>query len=172
LAVAFSFVSAGFDPAFGQEDVTPLQFLKAREAGLKGSRGDVYIGKVMTLFYPAHGVEVGKTYPPFLLELTDVLKTPLRKNYRLVLKGFSDSSGDAENDIRLSRERAESLKALLMNTYYMNGKRITIEARGNADPIASNETLAGRSRNRRVEIHVYGDISEAVRFLELEEEGR
>ena len=123
----------------------------------------------MTLYYPARGVMADKKYHPYLLELTDVLKTPLRKNYRLTLKGFSDRSGPADVNMRLSIKRVESLKTLLVKVYLMKGERISLEAHGEAEPVASNETVEGRSRNRRVEIHVNGDITEAVRFLESEE---
>jgi len=47
-----------------------------------------------------------------------------------------------------------------------------MEAYGEADPVASNDTMEGRERNRRVEIHVFGDVSEAVRLMGLEEEKR
>ena len=156
-------------PIGSRMETTPLQFLKAEEARQKEARGDVYLGKVMTLYYPAKGVTADKKYHPYLLELTDILKTPLRKNYRLTLKGFSDKSGPADVNMQLSRERAESLKTLLVKVYLMKGERISHEAHGEAEPVASNETMEGRSRNRRVEIHVHGNITEAVRFLESEE---
>ena len=72
----------------------------------------------------------------------------------------------------LSLKRAEKLKRLLMGKYYMDEKRITTEGHGEADPVASNATAEGRGLNRRVEIHVHGDVSEAVRFIEKQEEAR
>jgi len=157
---------------YREASVTPLQFLKSQEAEHRGSRGEVYLGNVMTLYYPSTGVKADARVYPLLLELTDVLKTPLRQNYRLVLKGFSDSRGPAELRLRLSRERAETLKDLLVKKYYMKKERIITDAYGDAHPAASNETMEGRARNRRVEIHVYGDVSEAVRFMGAEEEKR
>ena len=56
--------------------------------------------------------------------------------------------------------------------YYMPKERITFEGHGADIPVASNATAEGRRLNRRVEIHVYGDVSLAVRFIELEEEAR
>ena len=46
----------------------------------------------------------------------------------------------------------------------MKEARITAEGFGVEEPVASNETREGRGLNRRVEIHVYGDVSDAVRF--------
>ena len=149
-----------------QRLTTPLQFLKEQEIKNKDFKGEVYLGRVMTLTYPVTGSGADKKYHPLLLELTDVLKTPLRKNYRLVLKGFTDSRGREESNLRLSRNRAEDLKKLLIRKYYMKKERITIEAYGSAGQVTSNETAEGRSLNRRVEIHVHGDVSEAVRFID------
>jgi len=165
ITLLFCVLTGGHNLTFGRKDLTPLEFLKAREAEHKGEKGEVYLGKVMTLTYPAYRIAADETYHPFLLELTDVLKTPLRNNYRLVLKGYSDRSGAAETNLTLSRKRAESLKHMLIQKYYMKGERIAAEGYGDTDPVASNKTVEGRRRNRRVEIHVHGDITEAVRFI-------
>jgi hypothetical protein len=152
---------------FGME-LTPLDFLKDQERRHRAQKGEVYLGKVMTLNYPTSAVEPGREYNPLLLELTDVLKTPIRKNYRLVLKGYSDAGETKGPDLRLSALRAERLKSALSQTYGLDGSRISAQGLGNAGPISRNETPEGRSLNRRVEIHVHGDVSEAVRFIESE----
>lgn len=147
-------------------ETTPLGFLKKQEVLHRDEGGEVYLGKVMTVNYEAYALEMDPRYHGLVLELTDVIKTPLRKNYRLVLRGYSDNSGPPEKNLALSRERAEHLKTTLTRKYFMDGKRITTEGYGEKDPVASNESARGRSLNRRVEIHVYGDVSEAVRFSE------
>jgi type VI secretion system protein ImpK len=53
----------------------------------------------------------------------------------------------------LSRARAESVARLL--AAHVPADRIRADGRGDADPIAPNDTPAGRARNRRVEITVY-----------------
>ena len=68
--------------------------------------------------------------------------------------------------MRISLLRARRLKMLLIEKYYMDEKRITTQGHGEADPVASNETAEGRRSNRRVEIHAYGDVSRAVRFID------
>ena len=84
----------------------------------------------------------------------------------MVIKGYSDNSGDAHDNLELSVNRAEKLKELLIKKYYMNGERISTEGYGEADPVAPNNTHEGRFHNRRVEIYIYGDVSEAVRFID------
>ncbi|MEW6669296.1 MAG: OmpA family protein [Thermodesulfobacteriota bacterium] len=151
---------------FAQTEPSPLQFLKEQERKNKDQKGEVYLGKVMTLIYPAYKAEPPQSYHLLLLELTDVLKTPLRENYRLVLKGYSDSSGSPEDNTLLSRRRADTLKKTLVRKYYFSESRITAEGFGASAPVAPNETPEGRRLNRRVEIHVYGNVSEAVRFTD------
>ena len=155
--------------ALALPDRTPLELLKAREWLNRDAEGEVYLGKVMALLYEAYAAEADEAYHPYLLELTDVLKTPLRSSYRLVLKGYTDTSGDREANTALSRKRAKRLKQTLVKDYYFDGERISVEGCGPEDPVASNDTDWGRSRNRRVEIHVYGDVSQAVRFVTPEE---
>ncbi|MFC1824870.1 OmpA family protein [Thermodesulfobacteriota bacterium] len=156
--------------SFGQVETTPLQFLKQQEMKHREIRGEVYLGNVLTLNYPAYSEEAPAKYHALLLELTDVLQTPLRKSYRLVLKGYTDSRGSADINLKLSRQRGEKLKGMLIKKYYMPKERITFEGHGADNQVASNATAEGRRQNRRVEIHVYGDVSQAVRFIETEEE--
>ena len=71
---------------------------------------------------------------------------------RIVLMGFSDSSGDEKMNQSLSLVRASKLEKAL-NTYGLN---ITaVEGFGAKLPIASNKTKWGRSKNRRVEVWVF-----------------
>jgi len=151
---------------FAQTKTTPFGLLKEHEIMRKDSKGVIYLGKVMTINYKPNSLEVNPIYYPLLLELTDVLKTPSRKNYYVTLKGYTDTSGSREANLRLSERRAEFLKKLMVQKYYMKAERIKIKGFGIADPVASNEKAEGRRLNRRVEIHIYGDVSEAIRFLE------
>lgn len=69
----------------------------------------------------------------------------------LAVTGYTDSTGSKAYNMKLSERRAESVKA------YLVGKgvavdRITIKGEGEANPVASNKTKAGRAQNRRVEI--------------------
>ncbi|MBN2062658.1 MAG: OmpA family protein [Deltaproteobacteria bacterium] len=152
--------------SIGQDDVSPLEFLKEQELRNKDNKGEIYLGKVMTILYPAYSINAGKEYYPLLLELTDVIKSPLRKNYRIVIKGYTDNTGKARENLEISVKRAETLKQLFIEKYYIEADRITTEGHGEADPVASNKTAEERNLNRRVEIHIHGDVSEAVKFIE------
>lgn len=74
--------------------------------------------------------------------------------YALVLAGFSDGSGQAATNLALSRSRAEAVRATLarMAPDLPPEDLPTVEAYGEAQPIACDSTPAGRQTNRRVEL--------------------
>ena len=70
---------------------------------------------------------------------------------RIVIKGYSDSLGSAGFNETVSGFRANAVKSYLI-AKGISADQITIRALGDSDPIASNDTVSGRSKNRRVEI--------------------
>ena len=74
------------------------------------------------------------------------------KSY-VVLAGFTDSVGSEEYNLGLSRRRAESVGAYLMNAN-VSEDRIVKDWFGKLNPIADNATGEGRRMNRRVEIGI------------------
>ncbi len=152
LVLCLLLLAGGSGICFGHMEFTPLEFLKDQEIRHKGDKGEVYLGMVMTLTYPASSVEPGEEYHPLLLELTDVLKTPLRKSYRIALKGYSDGN-------KGSGPRLENLKQALVRTYGLEESRISAE-------IVPSQEPQDQSSYGSVEVHIYGDVSEAIRFME------
>ncbi len=69
----------------------------------------------------------------------------------LTVGGHTDSAGNGDYNLRLSKLRAESVVAYLVSNFEIEQKRLRIEAFGEDVPIASNDSEAGRARNRRVE---------------------
>lgn len=66
------------------------------------------------------------------------------------IEGHTDSSGPRSVNQRLSRERAQSVKQYLVDQG-IDSSRLTAVGRGESEPVASNDTEAGREKNRRVE---------------------
>jgi len=77
------------------------------------------------------------------------------KGYIIQVKGFADSSGNAAMNQSLSMERAQNVIAFLLQNCNVPVRHIVAPgAMGEAAPVASNETAAGRAENRRVEVTV------------------
>jgi OmpA-OmpF porin, OOP family len=75
--------------------------------------------------------------------------------YIIQVKGFADSSGNAAMNQKLSMERAQNVIAFLLQNCNVPVRHIIAPgAMGEAAPVASNETTAGRAENRRVEVKV------------------
>ncbi len=71
----------------------------------------------------------------------------------IVIYGYTDSTGAPEYNLKLSGERAASVRSYLA-AKGLRSDRFTTSGLGIADPIASNETVDGRSQNRRVEFAI------------------
>lgn len=71
------------------------------------------------------------------------------------ITGYTDSSGAAEYNQKLSEKRAQAV-ATVLEEKGIDSSRITVSGEGENNPIASNETKQGRAENRRVEIVVPG----------------
>ncbi len=71
----------------------------------------------------------------------------------IVVYGYTDNKGSVEYNLKLSQERANSVKNYLISKGLV-ASRFTTTGMGIADPIESNDTDAGRSKNRRVEFAI------------------
>ena len=72
-------------------------------------------------------------------------------NYEVTIVGHTDSIGSDQYNFKLSRRRAESVKVKLLEFGLAEDRIVGIEAMGEEQPIATNETKEGRAQNRRVE---------------------
>jgi outer membrane protein OmpA-like peptidoglycan-associated protein len=71
----------------------------------------------------------------------------------IIVVGHTDSVGSTESNRTLSHNRAGAV-ADYLSQHGVNRARMVVESRGEAEPIADNETESGRARNRRVEMLV------------------
>jgi len=81
---------------------------------------------------------------------------PVFKDYQntdIVIYGYTDSTGAVEYNQTLSEKRANSVKNYLASKG-LNNSRFETKGLGVNDPIATNETAEGRSKNRRVEFAI------------------
>ncbi len=72
---------------------------------------------------------------------------------RVQIQGHTDSSGDDKYNQQLSERRAAAVKAVLVSRGVQD-KQIVVTGFGEAKPVADNATTDGRSKNRRVELHI------------------
>jgi outer membrane protein OmpA-like peptidoglycan-associated protein len=76
---------------------------------------------------------------------------------RLEVEGFTDSVGTDEYNQTLSEQRSATVRDYLtQNGIPMN--LVSAKGFGKSQPVATNDTAAGRQKNRRVELVVSGEI--------------
>jgi outer membrane protein OmpA-like peptidoglycan-associated protein len=75
----------------------------------------------------------------------------------LEVDGYTDSVGGDDYNMKLSEHRADGVREYLVGQG-ITPDSVTAKGFGKDDPVASNDTAAGRQKNRRVEMVVSGDI--------------
>ena len=70
----------------------------------------------------------------------------------LIIEGHTDSHGGDDLNQKLSQERAESVQQYMINAMRIPSYRLIATGYGETRPVASNETEAGRQKNRRIDI--------------------
>lgn len=73
------------------------------------------------------------------------------------IQGHTDSSGKKAKNQKLSQERADAVKAVLVNEFGVGSSRVTAVGYGSSQPAADNKTAEGRAKNRRVLAIVSGE---------------
>jgi OOP family OmpA-OmpF porin len=74
------------------------------------------------------------------------------ENARVEIIGHTDNTGTRDGNYSLSQARAESVKGYLMQKGVPGNRFQKIDGKGQDEPVADNETAAGKAKNRRVVI--------------------
>lgn len=95
-----------------------------------------------------------------LYQLVDTLKAQPARS--IAIEGHTDATGASAYNRDLSERRAEAVEAFLVRSG-IDRSRITTRGLGEAYPVASNATEAGRQQNRRVDVVISHSGSETPR---------
>ena len=82
-------------------------------------------------------------------------KTDLSSAKKVRIVGYTDNTGTAEHNSKLSQQRAEVVRDYLVSVG-VDPKNLEAVGAADANPIADNSTKEGQAKNRRVEIEVIG----------------
>lgn len=80
----------------------------------------------------------------------------------IVIAGHTDATGDSHNNLRLSHARAAAVHAWMQQMGGMPDSCFAVQGFGASQPIASNDTEAGRAANRRVDIRLVPEAGACV----------
>jgi outer membrane protein OmpA-like peptidoglycan-associated protein len=76
----------------------------------------------------------------------------------IVIAGHTDATGDAAQNLRLSRERAAAVHEWMLHVGGIPDSCFAVQGFGASQPIAGNDTEAGRAANRRVDIRLVPEV--------------
>lgn len=124
----------------------------------KGSAGKVtseplLVEKITLRFhFDFNSIDLDDETEEFLDNLSHTLKEDPKLKMKII--GHTDNVGHEKFNQRLSVKRAEAIKNFLVKRN-IDPSRIEVEGKGLLEPVESNDTEAGRAKNRRVEIAVF-----------------
>ena len=137
-----------------------------KEVDVQVLKGVVYISLADNMLYKSGSYEINARAAQTLSKIAKIIKD--YKDYDVLIEGNTDNVPIKKQNIRnnwdLSTLRASSVVQALQNDYGVDPKRLTAGGRGEYNPIASNDTEAGKQRNRRTQIIITPKLDE---FMDL-----
>ena len=92
---------------------------------------------------------------PILAQLAELVR--LMDVDEVIIAGHTDTTGDADYNLHLSRQRANAVSDYLRERGALSNVNVLVQGLGEKQPVATNETVEGRQQNRRVEITLRED---------------
>lgn len=122
----------------------------ANEAQIFTQGSNVLIRPV-GLVFATNSAQIETQYFGILRKVQDAIR--VFPNSTVVIEGHTDSFGSDEANLRLSEERANAVRAyLLANMRDVPDADFQSVGFGESRPVANNETVEGRARNRRIDL--------------------
>ena len=107
------------------------------------------VGQVaLYIRFRTNSADIDPSAEPMLTELRDALRAD--PGLRVTLIGHTDNQGGPTVNRPLSQRRAEAVRAWLVANG-IDAPRLAAEGRGQDQPVAENNSEAGRALNRRVQ---------------------
>ena len=129
-------------------------------------KGVVYISLSDNMLYKSGSYEIADKASVTLSKIAKIITD--YKDFEVLIEGNTDNVPITKTNIRnnwdLSALRASSVVQALQNNYGVDPKRLTAGGRGEYNPIASNDTEAGKVKNRRTQIIITPKLDQ---FMEL-----
>ena len=87
-------------------------------------------------------------------------------NSRIRIAGNTDNTGNYNNNVYLSKQRAQAVADYLSNEHGFDRNRFIVIGNGPNNPVSDNNTELGRSKNRRTRIVILPQLDQFFKLLE------
>ena len=108
-------------------------------------------GKYVTsgILFDVNSAEVKRESYGVIKEIAGILAE--NEDVKVKIIGHTDSDGDNNSNLALSKKRAEAVKSVLTQNYKINASRLSADGKGETEPIDKANTAEAKANNRRVE---------------------
>jgi chemotaxis protein MotB len=141
-----------------------------KDVDVKVLKGVVYISLSDNMLYRSGSYEISDQAGSTLSKIAKIITD--YKDYDVLIEGNTDNVPISKPNIRnnwdLSTLRASSVVQALQNNYGVDPKRLTAGGRGEYNPVATNDTPDGKTKNRRTEIIITPKLNQ---FMDLIDKG-
>jgi OOP family OmpA-OmpF porin len=142
-----------------REQFAAIENMFARDEARVSREGNRMVIRLVGLTFQSGQDVVRPAYRALLEKLKQAADVFPRS--QITIEGHTDSYGGDENNLALSRRRAEAVSAFLTNELGVPAFRISSVGYGETQPIANNDTEQGRERNRRIDVIIEPQLESA-----------
>ncbi|MGB5624254.1 MAG: OmpA family protein [Woeseiaceae bacterium] len=115
------------------------------------TQGENVLIRPIGLVFPSGSAQIETEYFTLLRKVEDAIRA--FPNSQIIIEGHTDSFGGDATNLQLSQTRAEAVRTyLLANMRDLSPTNIEPVGFGEARPVANNETVEGRAKNRRIDV--------------------
>ncbi len=115
------------------------------------TQGQNVLIRPVGLVFPTGSAQIESQYFAILRKLQDAMR--VFPDSEFVIEGHTDSFGGDETNLQLSQQRAEAVREyLLANMRELRDEDVKPVGFGESRPVANNETVEGRAKNRRIDV--------------------
>jgi outer membrane protein OmpA-like peptidoglycan-associated protein len=143
-----------------REQFATIENMFARDEARVSREGNRMVIRLVGLTFQSGQDVVRPAYRPLLEKVRQAADVFPRS--QIVIEGHTDAYGGDENNLALSRRRAEAVSAYLTNELGVPEFRISSVGYGETQPIANNDTEQGRERNRRIDVIIEPQLEAAT----------
>jgi OOP family OmpA-OmpF porin len=120
-------------------------------------QGEDVVISLLGIRFPSGRSSIDGSSAPLLKKVGDSLG--LFRGATVSIEGHTDANGSDSTNLILSQDRADAVKHYLVTNFNADAEKISSNGYGEARPVATNETPAGRSRNRRIDLVIHVDAA-------------
>jgi OmpA-OmpF porin, OOP family len=148
---ALNYIKFHVDALKDGEERVFIRNLKVAKGGQDLRRELLSNGKVSTngILFDSGSANIQPQSYGIIRQISQVLQQDA--SIKLNILGHTDSDGNDDVNLKLSKARAEAVKNALVKVYSISSERLQTDGKGEISPIGDNTTMDGKAKNRRVE---------------------